>query len=70
MVVRWIMRGWIRAALWFRFRQISIVFHAPVPMEGPAIIAGNHQNAILDSMTLASCSPKGPIHSLQGLALQ
>ncbi len=60
MLLRWIMRGWIRAALWFRFRQISLVFHAAVPMDRGAILAGNHQNAILDSMTLAACSPKVP----------
>jgi len=60
MVLRGIMRGWIRAALWFRFRQISIVFHAPVSTDECAIIAGSHQNAILDSLTLASCSPMVP----------
>ncbi len=60
MVVRWIIRTWIRVALWFRFRKISIVFHAPVPTDECAIIAGSHQNAILDSFTLASCSPKVP----------
>lgn len=60
MVVRWIMKGWIRAALWFRFRQISIVFHAPIPTDECAIIAGSHQNAILDSLTLATWSPKVP----------
>ena len=54
------MKGWIRTALWFRFRQISLVFHAPPPMDGAAILAGNHQNAILDSMTLASSSPRIP----------
>jgi 1-acyl-sn-glycerol-3-phosphate acyltransferase len=60
MVLRGIVRGWIRAGLWFRFRQISIVFHAPIPTDEGVIIAGSHQNAILDSMTLASCSPKVP----------
>jgi len=60
MVLRGIMRGWVRTALWFRFRQISIVFHAPIPTDECAIIAGSHQNAILDSLTLASCSPKVP----------
>ena len=59
-MVRWIMKGWIRAALWFRFRQVQRVFHAPLPMDGAAILAGNHQNAILDSMTLASSSPRIP----------
>jgi len=60
MVLRGIMKGWIRAALWFRFRQISIVFHAPIPTDEGVIIAGSHQNAILDSLTLATCSPKVP----------
>ena len=60
MVIRWIVRGWIRTALWFRFRQITIVFHAPPPLGRGAIFAGNHQNAILDSMTLATCSPRVP----------
>ncbi|MFC1662208.1 1-acyl-sn-glycerol-3-phosphate acyltransferase [Gemmatimonadota bacterium] len=60
MVLRWILSRWVRAALWIRFRQIRIVYHAPVPLDGAAILAGNHQNAILDSLTLASCSPKTP----------
>jgi 1-acyl-sn-glycerol-3-phosphate acyltransferase len=60
MVLRWILKGWIRAALWFRFRQVDIIFHGPPPLDGGAILAGNHQNAILDSMTLATCSPKVP----------
>lgn len=68
MLLRWIMKGWIRAALWLRFRKISFVFHAPVPMEGAAILAGNHQNAILDSMTLASTSPRIP-HTLSRASL-
>jgi len=59
-LVRWIMKRWIRAALWFRFRKVSLVFHSPLPMDGGAILAGNHQNAILDSMTLASSSPRIP----------
>ena len=59
-MVRWIMKRWIRAALWFRFRRVSLVFHSPLPMDGGAIFAGNHQNAILDSMTLASSSPRIP----------
>ena len=60
MLVRWIFRAWIQTALWFRFRRIQWVFHAPVPLDGSALIAGNHQNAILDSMTLASSSPRVP----------
>ena len=74
MLVRWIFRAWIQTALWFRFRKIQWVFHAPVPMDGSALIAGNHQNAILDSMTLASSSPRvpftfpGPLSSIAGRA--
>jgi len=59
-LVRWIMKRWIRAAVWFRFRKVSLVFHSPLPMDGGAILAGNHQNAILDSLTLASSSPRTP----------
>jgi 1-acyl-sn-glycerol-3-phosphate acyltransferase len=54
------MKGWVRTALWFRFRKVSIVFHVPPPMREGAILAGNHQNAILDSITLAACSPRIP----------
>ncbi len=55
-----ILKAWVQMALWFRFRKIQWVFHAPVPMEAGAIIAGNHQNSILDSMTLTSSSPRVP----------
>ena len=59
-MVRAIVRRWIRAGLWFRFRKVTLVFHAPIPLDEAAILAGSHQNAILDSMTLAACSPKVP----------
>ena len=51
MLIRLIMKAWIRTALWFRFRKVQIVFHAPMPMKQGAILAGNHQNAIQDSHT-------------------
>ncbi len=59
-MLRAFVRGWIRLALWFRFRKIQVVHHSPLSTGGPAIIAGNHQNGILDSMTMASCCPKVP----------
>lgn len=60
MIVRRITREWIRTALWFRFRKIQMEFHTPPPLNGPAVLAGNHQNAILDSMTLATWPPRVP----------
>ncbi|MBT8398814.1 MAG: hypothetical protein HKO65_00135 [Gemmatimonadetes bacterium] len=66
MVLRWVLRAWIRMALWFRFRKIQWVFHGPIPMAEGAIIAGNHQNSILDSMTLASSSPRIPFTLSRG----
>jgi 1-acyl-sn-glycerol-3-phosphate acyltransferase len=60
MVFRWIMRGWALAALWFRFRKKQLFFHAPPPLDQGAILAANHQNAVLDSITLAAISPKTP----------
>jgi 1-acyl-sn-glycerol-3-phosphate acyltransferase len=60
MILRWILTIWVRVALWFRFSRITFVFHAPIATDGPAIIAGNHQNGILDTMILAALSPKGP----------
>jgi 1-acyl-sn-glycerol-3-phosphate acyltransferase len=60
MILRWIMATWVKVALWFRFRRISFVFHTPIATDGPAIIAGNHQNGILDTMILAARSPRGP----------
>ena len=43
MLIRWIMRRWALAALWFRFRKKQMVFHAPPPLDQGAILAGNHQ---------------------------
>ncbi|MGD2120507.1 MAG: 1-acyl-sn-glycerol-3-phosphate acyltransferase [Gemmatimonadota bacterium] len=60
MVFRWFMRRWALAALWFRFRKKQMVFHASPPLERGAILAVNHQNAVLDSITLAAISPKTP----------
>jgi 1-acyl-sn-glycerol-3-phosphate acyltransferase len=54
------MRRWALAALWFRFRKKQMVFHAPPPLDRGAILAANHQNAVLDSLTLAAVSPKTP----------
>lgn len=68
--VRVIVRSWIRAALWFRFRKIRIVFHSPIPLREGAILAGNHQNAMLDSMTLAVCSPNVPFTLSKGALFQ
>ncbi len=48
------------AALWFRFRKRQLVFHAPPPFDQGVILAANHQNAVLDSITLAASSPKTP----------
>jgi 1-acyl-sn-glycerol-3-phosphate acyltransferase len=67
-IIRAIVREWIRAAVWFRFRDVKFVFHAPLPMDESAILVGSHQNAILDSMALAACSPKVP-HTLSRGAL-
>ncbi len=60
MFLRWILKKWILAALWFRFRKRQMVFHAPPPRGRGAILAANHQNAVLDSITLAACSPQTP----------
>jgi 1-acyl-sn-glycerol-3-phosphate acyltransferase len=59
-VLRSILVAWIRGALWFRYRKITLVFHSPLSTDQPAILAGNHQNALLDTLTLASRSPEGP----------
>lgn len=69
-LVREIVRRWIQAAVWFRFRKVTKVFHAPIPMDEAAILAGSHQNAILDSMTLAACSPKVPFTLSRGALFQ
>lgn len=69
-IFRGIMRRWIRAALWFRYREVRIVFHSPLPLDEGAILAGNHQNAMLDSITLAACSPKVPFTLSRGSLFQ
>jgi len=70
MVLRWILRKWVHLALWFRYRQVQIVHHAPIATDEGAIIAGNHQNALLDSITLAACSPKIPFTLSRGSLFQ
>jgi len=60
MLLRWILKRWMLAALWFRFRKRQVVVHAPLPRGRGAILAANHQNAVLDSITLAACSPQTP----------
>jgi 1-acyl-sn-glycerol-3-phosphate acyltransferase len=60
MLFRWILKRLALAALWFRFRKKQLVFHAPPPLHRGAILAANHQNAVLDSITLAACSPRIP----------
>jgi 1-acyl-sn-glycerol-3-phosphate acyltransferase len=69
-IVRTIVRRWIQAGVWFRFRKVTKVFHAPIPIDEAAILAGSHQNAILDSMTLAACSPKVPYTLSRGALFQ
>jgi 1-acyl-sn-glycerol-3-phosphate acyltransferase len=60
MVLRWILKRWIRAALWFRHREIRIVTQAPIPMDQGLIVTGNHRNSLLDSMTMAVLCQKEP----------
>jgi 1-acyl-sn-glycerol-3-phosphate acyltransferase len=60
MLLRWILKRWIRAALWFRYREIRIVAQAPIPMDQGIIVTGNHRNSLLDSMTMAVLCPKEP----------
>lgn len=69
-MLRGFVRGWIRLALWFRFRDIQIVYHSSLPTSQAAILAGNHQNGILDSMTLAALSPKTPFTLSRGSLFQ
>ena len=59
-MLRAILVTWVRAALWFRYRQITLVFRVPLSTDRPAILAGNHQNSLLDTLTLATRSPRGP----------
>ena len=69
-ILRAMVRGWIRTGLWFRYRKVQIVFHSPLPLDGRAILAGNHQNAMLDSITLAACSPRAPFTLSRGSLFQ
>jgi len=57
---RWIARHWIRAALWFRFRKIQVVYHEAPDRGRGTILAANHQNSLLDTLTLAALSPEMP----------
>jgi len=70
MVLRWIFGHWIRVALWFRFRKLQVEFHSPLDLKQGAILAANHQNAILDTMTVAALSPKVPFTLSRGSLFQ
>ena len=66
MLLRFFLKGWVRAGLWFRFRETRLVFHAPIPLDEPAVLAGNHQNGLLDTMTVCTRSPKVPFTLSRG----
>jgi 1-acyl-sn-glycerol-3-phosphate acyltransferase len=65
-IIRWILGTWVRVALWLFFRRIELVFHAPLPMDRCAVLAGTHQNALLDSILLAAKSPRPPFTLSRG----
>lgn len=52
-----------RLALWAYFRNIKIICRAPVPAEGPLLIAANHSNMVLDPIVLIATFPHSrPCH--------
>ncbi|KAI8076551.1 uncharacterized protein B0P05DRAFT_546332 [Gilbertella persicaria] len=46
-----------RLALWGYFRQIKVICKAPVPAEGPLLVAANHSNMVLDPIVLIATFP-------------
>jgi 1-acyl-sn-glycerol-3-phosphate acyltransferase len=52
-----------RLALWVYFRNIKVICRAPVPAEGPLLIAANHSNMVLDPIVLIATFPHSrPCH--------
>ncbi|MCX2742525.1 lysophospholipid acyltransferase family protein [Mangrovivirga sp. M17] len=51
---------WVRIACNFYFSEFKIKGLEKIPSDGPIIIAGNHQNALLDAMILSVISPRNP----------
>ncbi|KAI8883908.1 hypothetical protein K501DRAFT_248858 [Backusella circina FSU 941] len=52
-----------RLALWVYFRNIKVICRAPIPAEGPLLIAANHSNMVLDPIVLIATFPHSrPCH--------
>lgn len=52
-----------RLALWVYFRNIKVICRAPVPAEGPLLVAANHSNMVLDPIVLIATFPHSrPCH--------
>ncbi|QCK14682.1 lysophospholipid acyltransferase family protein [Mangrovivirga cuniculi] len=51
---------WVRIACSLYFSEFKVNGLEKIPAEGPIIIAGNHQNALLDAMILSVISKRNP----------
>ncbi|KAL0094725.1 hypothetical protein J3Q64DRAFT_1652843 [Phycomyces blakesleeanus] len=52
-----------RIAVWTYFRNLKVICHAPIPAEGPLLVAGNHMNMVLDpAMLIATFPHSRPCH--------
>lgn len=48
-----LIKNWIKIGLFFYFAKIKIKGRENIPKEGPLLLLGNHQNALLDALLIA-----------------
>ncbi|KAI8371505.1 uncharacterized protein BYT42DRAFT_595028 [Radiomyces spectabilis] len=52
-----------RGAVWAYFRHVKVICRAPIPTDGPLLVAANHTNMVLDPAMLVATFPHArPCH--------
>jgi glycerol-3-phosphate O-acyltransferase / dihydroxyacetone phosphate acyltransferase len=54
----YVLRGAARIALRWYYRRIEVIGLERIPAEGPAILAANHSNALVDALIVGCMSPR------------
>ena len=52
------LRFWVRLAIRLFYRKVEIQGEENLPMEGPVLLAPNHQNAFMDALLPATLCPR------------
>lgn len=60
---QFILKNWLRIALFFFFKKIKVAGKENIPINGPIIFLSNHQNAFLDALLIIT-SQNRLVHSL------